>query len=93
MPMMRIRIVRMLVSERIVSVGVRMLAVGSRHRCRIIMFVLMVLVMVFVMGMLMVVLQRFMRMFMTVMFGQMQPDAEGHQNAGNDQLRGECFAQ
>lgn len=81
MPMMRIRKVLMAVRHRLVAVPVHMLAYRART-VRVHVHVLMVLI-VYV---LMAVLENFVRVFMTMRFGQMQPHANAHKYAGNQQL-------
>ena len=78
MTVMEIGIVRVPVPKRLMPVPVRM-RLGHRP------FVSMA--MMFVVDMAVLVLDRLVRVFVAVPFGQMKPDAERHQHAGNDQLR------
>ena len=48
--------------------------------------------MMVVVDMAVLVLDRLVRVFMGMPFGQMQPDAERHQQAGDDQLRRDRLA-
>ena len=48
--------------------------------------------MMFVVNVPMFVLDRFVRMIMLMAFGQMQPEAERHQRAGDDQLNRDRLA-
>jgi hypothetical protein len=75
--MMEVRIVRMPVPEPVMPMPVRM-----RLARRPFVGVLMMLVV----DVAMFVLDRFVRMIMLMAFGQMQPEAERHKRAGDDQL-------
>ena len=68
---------RMPVPKRLMPVPVRM---RLRHRPFVGML------MVFVVDMAMFVLDRLVRMVMAMPFGQMEPEAERHKRAGDDQL-------
>jgi hypothetical protein len=83
MAMVDVRVVRMPVPKRFMPVPVRM---RLRHRS----FVSVVMMVVVDMGML--VLDWLVRVFMGMPFGQMQPDAERHQQARDDQLRRDRLA-
>ena len=83
MAMVDVRVVRMPVPKRFMPVPVRM---RLRHRS----FVSMAMMVVVDMGML--VLDRLVCMVMGMPFRQMQPDAERHQQASDDQLRGDRLA-
>ena len=83
MAMMDVRVVRMPVPKRFVPVPVRM------RLCRR-SFVSMAMMVVVEMAVL--VLDRLVPVFMGVPFGQMQPDAERHQQASDDQLRRDRLA-
>ncbi len=53
----------------------------------------MVMLVMTVVDVAMVMLERFMRMLMAVRFGQVQPESDRHQNSGNDERRGDRFAE
>lgn len=78
MAMVDVRVVRMPVPKRFMPVPVGM-RLGDRPLVRMAMMV--------VVDMGMLVLDGLVRVVMGMAFGQMQPDAEGHQQARNDQLR------
>jgi hypothetical protein len=83
MAMVDVRIVRMPVPKRFMPVPVRM---RLRHRSSV------SVLMMRIVEMAVLVLDRLVRVFMRMPFGQMQPDAERHQQARNDQLRRDRLA-
>jgi hypothetical protein len=83
MAMVNVRVVRMPVPKRFMPVPVRM---RLRHRS----FVSVVMMVVVEMAVL--VLDWLVSMVMGMPFGQMQPDAERHQQARDDQLRSDRLA-
>ena len=83
MAMVDVRVVRMPVPKRFMPVPVRM---RLRHRS----FVSVVMMVVVEMAVL--VLDWLVSMVMGMPFGQMQPDAERHQQARDDQLRSDRLA-
>jgi hypothetical protein len=84
MAMMDVRVVRMPVPKPFMPVPVRMRLCNRS-------FVSMAMMVVVDMGML--VLDWLVDVFMGMPFGQMQPDAERHQQARDDQLRSDRLAQ
>src|SRR5580658_6900406 len=84
MAMMDVRVVGMPVPKGLMPMPVRM---GLGHRPVVSM------AMMFVVGVAVLVLDGLVHMFMGMTFGQMQPDAERHQQARNDQLRRDRLAQ
>ena len=83
---MSVREVRMRVRDRLVPM--RMRVAGSRLDREIVRMPVM-----FIMHVLVRMEQRFMRMFVFVPFGQMQPHAQPHQRAGNDQAQCNGFTE
>ena len=83
---MRVRIVRMRVGQRLVPVRMAVPRAG-RDRHRVLVLV------VRVMGVPVRVFERRMRVRVLVPLGQVQPDAERHQPAGDKQRRGERVAE
>jgi hypothetical protein len=80
---MDVRVVRMPVSKRFMPVPVRM-RLGHRRVVH--------MAMMFVVDVAMLVLDRLVCVVMGMTFGQMQPDAERHQQARKDQLRRDRLA-
>ena len=83
MAMVDVRVMRMLVSKRFMPVPVRM-RLGHRALVHMAMMV--------VVDVAVLVLDRLVCMVMGMPFGQMQPDAERHQQASDDQLRRDRLA-
>ena len=83
MAMVDVRVVRMPVPKRFMPVPVRM---RLCHRS----FVSVAMMRIVAMAVL--VLDCLVRVFMGMPFGQMQPDAERHQQASDDQLRSDRLA-
>ena len=82
--MMEVRVVRMPVPEPVMPMPVRM-RLGRRPLVDVLMML--------VVDMPVFVFDRLVRMVMLVAFGQMQPDAERHKRAGDDQLNRDWLAQ
>lgn len=74
---------RMPVPEPVMPVPVRM-RLGRRSFVGVVMMC--------VVDMTVFVLDRLMRMFMVMAFGQMQPEAKGHKQAGDDELNRDRLA-
>lgn len=83
-PMMRVRIMRMRMRQRFVPVRmiVRLLAVPGEVMCVLVMFVVHVCVRME---------QRIMDVLVRMVFCEVQPDAEGHERAGDRQLQRQRF--
>ena len=75
--MMKVRVVRMPVPERLVPVPV-CVRLGRRALVGVLMM--------WVVDMTVFVLDRFVRVVMLMAFGQMQPEAKSHQRTGEDEL-------
>src|SRR5476651_2522728 len=86
MPMMDVGEVRVRMGQRLMPVWVAMLR--SRHDGHVVFMLVML-----VMRVLVVVFQRLVRVRMLVMFGQMQPDAESHESAGDEERYRDRIAQ
>ena len=84
--MMDVGEMRVRVSQRLMPVGVAMLC--SRHDGHVVFMLVMLVMRVFVF-----VFQRLVRVRMLVMFGQVQPDAESHESAGDEQRYRDRIAQ
>ncbi len=69
------------------SVIVPMIMIGYRLAHLVVLMLMMTIV-----GMLMLMLLCCVQMFVFVLFGQMQPDAQSHENSGNDQTCVDRFA-
>src|ERR1700734_1255974 len=82
--MMQVRVVRMPVPQPVMPVPVRM---RLAHRPLVGMLMMMVV------DMAVLVLDRFVRVVVLMVFGQMQPEAERHQRAGDDQLNRDRLVQ
>jgi hypothetical protein len=81
---MKVWIVRMPVTERLMPVPVRM-RLGDHAFVRVLMMG--------IVDMAVFVLDRLMHVVMLMAFGQMQPEAKSHQRAGEDELSGERIAE
>ena len=81
--MMEVRVVRMPVPEPVMPMPVRM-RLGRRPLVGVLMML--------VVDMPVFVLDRLVRMVVLMAFGQMQPEAERHQRACNDELNGDRLA-
>jgi len=75
MPVMDVRVMRMLVRQHLMSVRMRMGLRGTPGES-------MLVLVVFVMPMPMAVLKRLMRVLVLMPLANMQPDADGHQRRG-----------
>ena len=84
MPVMQVRVVRMIVPHGQMPVGV-----GMRLGHRSVMGVLVM----FIVIMRVIVLKKLMLMFVFVPLGQMEPEADAHESAGNQELEYDLFAQ
>ena len=84
MPVMQIRIMRMLVPHGQMFVGVGM---RPGHRSFIGVLVM------FVVNMRVIVLKKLMLMLVFVSLGQMEPEADAHKSAGHHQPERDLFAQ
>lgn len=80
MPVMNVRIVRMLVRDHFMPVWMHMGFAAIPYK-------IMRMLMVLVMTVRMLVLHCFMRVLMLVSLGQMQPDTQGHQCARPPKMR------
>ena len=81
MPVVQVRIMRMAVNQRLVTVRMGMrCARWWRH--------IMVMLVVCVVPVPVLVLHRFMIVLVLMPFGKMQPQSQSHQAAGNHQLHG-----
>lgn len=78
MPMMRIRVVRMLMFQGIMAMRVRVFAVSTRNLCAFVLVLMML-----IMYVLMLVFQTFVSVLVPVMFGEVQPHTDRHECASN----------
>jgi hypothetical protein len=86
MPMVQVRVVRVLVPHRRVVVPVSM---GLASRLAIVMGVLVV----FVVDVIVFVIHRLVSMLMIVAFGEVEPDADPHEHCGADKRQGDRFSE